>query len=458
MLTHVCMWSAKGWVPTTAAEVVRAHPNVGTVSARHELFFCEICGQYVTLANGSQRKYFKHSSSEKDKTCKQRARNFYKLDWTKADEDHPPQLEPPLIICVGKYELHFECDGKYLSTGNVIAKLDERGELFSSTSGKRLLPDSDVRLGKQYYLLTTNSPGLIQTDIEINDTGMHYRQWRLYELKATALTEDAAKFFLRYHCRLTAHPISLRVLYPIYTLDRYKIRHDARELYMYLEGNANFFPRASYTKLSDDGSGKLISFCSNTRQQLTVLAGRAQPLKALYFKREMPTFDLDMPTVEVADIAGARIVEGVEGVLHVLPRDRVLRLRAEFDGYVELERDGYVEDRIDFRADEPTDVIGIGFGLTIKIFVGLDCVRAIRYERSENDSASDEETYRRLELGRGRLILISHAWGALLDRLKDYPLVAGWLRKTIRAGHARSGSWEAFRRFVLRLGESNGSV
>ncbi|MBQ9480492.1 MAG: hypothetical protein IJU71_13190, partial [Selenomonadaceae bacterium] len=280
------------------------------------------------------------------------------------------------------------------------------------------------------------------------------RRRLLYGVKARALTLEAAKFFLRYRCRLTDKPIAIRVLHPLYMLDDRIVLHDARKCFVYVEGNApkfGVFPQTPRQILLSAANGKLIEVDCNERQQL-LAAGRMQPLRCLYLRREMPTFELAMPTVEVTDIAGDRIVEGV---LHVLPRDRVLRLHAEVGGYVELERDGYVEDRIDFRADEPIDVIGIGFGLTIKIFVGLDCVRVLRYERSENDSTSDEETYRRLERGRGRSIAISHGWGGLIARLRDYPLVAGWLRKTIRAGHARSGSWEEFRRFVLRLGDSN---
>ncbi|MBR1580209.1 MAG: hypothetical protein IJ668_06900 [Selenomonadaceae bacterium] len=450
MLTHVCQW-LDGW-KNVKASTVELDPNVsGSVAAKSGLFFCELCGQYVTFVKGDVYcSHFRHSSGEPDKSCEDRAQYFERNDWTWARKE--PTIAHPLRICVGQNDFHFERDGKYLSTAEVIGKLD--GALFSTTSGAQLPPDSDVRLGKQYYLLATDSPCLIQTDIEINDTGMHYRQWRLYELKAAALTLEAAKFFLRYRCRLTDKPIAIRVLHPSYMLDDRIVLHDAQKCFVYVEGNApkfGVFPQTPRRVLLSAANGKLIEVDCNERQQL-LAAGRMQPLRCIYLRREMPTFEFDMPKVEVTDVAGDRIVAGVDGVLHVLPRDRVLRLRAEFDGYVELERDGYVEDRIELRADEPIDVIGIGFGLTIKIFVGLDCVRVLRHERSENGSASDEETYRRLERGRGRLIAISHGWGSLVDRLKDYPLVAGWLRKAIRAGHARSGAWEEFRRFVLNKG------
>lgn len=47
-LTHVCVWSSKGWTHITPEEVARSHPG-GSVSARSGLFMCELCGQYVRL-------------------------------------------------------------------------------------------------------------------------------------------------------------------------------------------------------------------------------------------------------------------------------------------------------------------------------------------------------------------------------------------------------------------------
>ena len=71
-LTHVCMWSEHGWVYITAEEAARLHPG-GTVSAHSGLFMCELCGQYVSLTDGEIRtRYFRHSSTEKDKSCPER--------------------------------------------------------------------------------------------------------------------------------------------------------------------------------------------------------------------------------------------------------------------------------------------------------------------------------------------------------------------------------------------------
>ena len=434
MPTHVCQW-LDGWKNVKASDV----DANGSVAAKSGLFFCELCGQPVAFVKSNVYcSHFRHSSGESDKSCEDRATNFILNDWTLTQEE--PAIAHPIRICVGKYEFHFERDGKYLSTEKLIGKLD--GTLFSSTSGNQLPSDSDVRLGKKYYLLTKDDLGFDWANVEINYTGMHYRQCFLYEVKATALTEDAAKFFLSYRCRLTEKPIAIRILHPIYIIKDQIVLCNARRVFVFVEGNApkfGVFPKARKRTSTD---GRLIKIDCNERQQL-LAAGRMQALRCIYFRCEMPTFESKTPTVEVTDVMNEPMVDGV---YNVLPKERLLRLRAEFDGCVEINRDGFIDNRIGIKADEWLDVTGLDFGVEIKIYAGLDCVRTIRFERA---ASADEELYLKLERGRGRPIKISHAWSALADRLKDYPKVKGWLRKMIRAGVAPEEAYILFRRFVL---------
>lgn len=66
-LTHVCVWSSKGWTHITPEEVARSHPG-GSVSARSGLFMCELCGQYVRFVDGDiQTPHFRHSAYEESK-------------------------------------------------------------------------------------------------------------------------------------------------------------------------------------------------------------------------------------------------------------------------------------------------------------------------------------------------------------------------------------------------------
>ena len=71
-LTHVCMWSNNGWERITAEQATKLHPG-GTVSAHSGLFMCELCGQYVSLTDGTvQTRHFRHSAYEKSKNCPER--------------------------------------------------------------------------------------------------------------------------------------------------------------------------------------------------------------------------------------------------------------------------------------------------------------------------------------------------------------------------------------------------
>ena len=71
-LNHVCMWEGHGWKRITAEEAAKRYPY-GTIHADSGLFMCELCGQYVSLTNGSIRvRYFKHSRAEDEKTCPER--------------------------------------------------------------------------------------------------------------------------------------------------------------------------------------------------------------------------------------------------------------------------------------------------------------------------------------------------------------------------------------------------
>ena len=83
-LNHVCVWTDHGWEHITAEEAVK-RGACGKVSAHSGHFICELCGQYVTLAQGAKYvPYFKHSAYEKSKNCPERT-------W---GPDYVPHYEP----------------------------------------------------------------------------------------------------------------------------------------------------------------------------------------------------------------------------------------------------------------------------------------------------------------------------------------------------------------------------
>lgn len=74
----------------------------------------------------------------------------------------------------------------------------ESGAIFDAESGKLLLDDADVIVGKEYYLLSRVRPYNIYNGVSIRQLlkrNISWSTWYLSQVTATDLTESAAKFF-----------------------------------------------------------------------------------------------------------------------------------------------------------------------------------------------------------------------------------------------------------------------
>ena len=114
-------------------------------------------------------------------------------------------------------------------------------------------------------------------------------------VSASSFTEDAARFYLDFHCRLTDHPISLQPVWPLFVEGNYIVKHNQNSMYMLIEGNVaavKTFPSVTVRQLNYNSSqSKLYEvFCSG-RQQL-ISAGRTQALQYTY---DFPRFDTSQP-------------------------------------------------------------------------------------------------------------------------------------------------------------------
>lgn len=294
-LTHVCMWSENGWKRITAEQAARLHPG-GTVSAHSGLFMCELCGQYVILTDGDIRiRYFKHSAYEKSKGCPERTFGAgYSISYGSQEHDLPIRItsvssssfsfEVGLIrapisslnkdsrieikpkgafdvsyvftkerlnydsityLPIGerpfeKYTLSFQNGSDKLREfwPAEIKGIEPEGTLFEKVSGKKLSYDADVEIGKEYYLLKRGciyrksfSSVRIQ---EIMQKRIGWETWSLYVVSASAFNEDAARFYLDFHCRLTDHPVSLQPVWPLFVEGNYIVKHNQNSIQKHL--------------------------------------------------------------------------------------------------------------------------------------------------------------------------------------------------------------------------------
>lgn len=292
------MWSDNNWKPITAEQAAKLHPG-GTVSAQSGLFMCELCGQYVTLTDGDIRgRYFKHSASEKSKDCPERTFGpRYSISYNPQEHDLPIRItsvssssfsfEVGLIrapICslgndfrieiqpkgvkdlsyvfskerlnydsitclpIGErpfenYTINFQNGNKKLREfwPEEIRGIDPDGTLFEKVSGKMLSYDADVEIGHEYYLL---KQGNIYNDYyknvsiqEIAKKRFEWVTWTLYVVSAPSFNEDAARFYLDFHCRLTDRPISLQPVWPLFVEGNYLVKHSRSSMYVLVDGN-----------------------------------------------------------------------------------------------------------------------------------------------------------------------------------------------------------------------------
>ena len=267
-------------------------------------------------------------------------------------------------------------------------------------------------------------------------------------MEATALSEEAAKFFLDYHCRLTAKPILISPIYPVYTQDDGIVYCDSKKVFVYFSGNAKirFFPKTGNSVLLEEKNSKLIEVSCNERQKM-VAAGRSQILQHFCIWKNLPSFEVQYPKIEIKDCNGKIISSGVYSTL---PKNSTLQVYSEFDGQVIVSKNGITTEKLLIKAEKISNINNINLGTEIKVFHGLDCACKIIYQREEKGFAqSDIELFLRLERGKGTKIKVPHTWGTFADKLKNYPQVKSWLYKNIRAGFVNEESYLVFRQFIL---------
>lgn len=507
------MWREKGWKRITAAEAARLHPG-GTVSAHSGLFMCELCGQYVLLTDSTvQVRHFRHSSSEKSKNCPERTFGAgVTYGYLQGEHELPiritnitnrnfslemgfiqvPQnlLTPQLKIGIRpigymaksftyvKERLNIE-GITYLSIGNVpserynivitgtseliyqfwpktIQGIDSSGTVFDALTGKKLVYDSDVAVGKKYYLLRRGTlHGRMGSHVvykEISRQIVSCETWYVYEIIANDYDEVSARFFLDYHCRLTEQPISIQPIWPVYVESPYVIKHNQKSVVMHLTGNppiTQVFPDARVKNYSCT-NGSVIEIPCNNRQQL-ISVGRTKALQYTYFWKESLSQTSEKPVATVTDIYDT-LIEG--GKKCKLPERRVLRVTIPYDGVLTIKQDEFLLEKRKLYANTSMEVDGIAWNTELVICVGLDVVwKALFCKEKALQNLEDEAAIlHKFESYMGAQMLIPHTIGSLASKLSSYPQIRQWLYKCTRSGHMSVRAYRELQKFIQSIG------
>ena len=495
-LTHVCMWSDNGWKRITPEEAARLHPG-GTVSARSGLFMCELCGQYVGLTAGQKNgRYFYHSSYEKSKNCPERTFGTgYSISYSSQEHDLPIRItgvspssfrfEIGLIrapidllsedFCIEikpkgvwgepyvftkerlnsdsitylplgekpfeKYTLELKNGGDQLREfwPSEVKGIDPEGTLFEKTSGKKLTYDADVEIEKEYYLLKRGyfyrrSYNTIQIK-EVLQKRFDGETWTLYVICASAFSEEAARFFLDFHCRLTDHPVSLQPVWPLAVKGNYIIKHSQDIMYMLVEGNVaavKTFPSAVVRQLNHkDAQLRLYEVFCSSRQQL-ISAGRTQVLQYTYFWKESLDQVGTSPEISVTDLSGVKIAPGET---NTLPNNKTLLFKSIYDGELIVSKNNRVIDKRIIFADRQLELNDLSYGISIQVVIGLDVIWEIDFKKRQIEISDDEaEILKQINSTSGAFISTPHSLRNILAGMSRYPRVCQWIRKCVKEG------------------------
>lgn len=500
-LTHVCMWSEHGWIRVTAEEATHLHPG-GTVSARCGLFMCELCGQYVTLADTWVRdRYFMHSAEELSKDCPERTFSTnVSTTFQAGSHDLPIRLR---VLSAFNFELQLGLlpvpssllknreqqikifstssgessyiyslariqDGTttYLSVGNVpfasynislihaddrltafwpktIEGISRSGTLFDSLTGKKLPYDADTLVNHKYYLLTTHSlyhryQGITAT--QVCRCSEHSSTWYVYEVTATSFEESAARFFLDYHCRLTENAVAITPIWPVYIETPYLLRHCFDQMAIFLRGDADpkVFP-VTYMHPYPCENGKVFFVNCKERQQI-LSAGRTKVLQYTYLWKDSLEKQIPHPKSFVTDIAGDKLPSGEQTEL---PKKKTIVITTQYDGFTLITKGNAILERFFLAAGEKTVLDRIQNGCSIEIFQGLDLVWNAHYSREvKADDTQDEALLQELKACQDEMIAVPHSIGALAQKMNAYPLTKKWLYGCVRSGQMRQRAYK----------------
>lgn len=502
-LNHVCMWREKSWERISAYEAAKLFPY-GT-SAHSGLFMCELCGQYVNLISGSiQSSHFRHSSSEKNKDCNDRSESYSYINYFQAEAHNLPIklrvesvskfslsigfISLPEVLMIGKsdYKINISGDEKfsysisrlnrgtitYLNVGttpalkytlnvipkidgintywpNIISGIERKGTLFDYVTGKKLPYDADVQVGHKYYLLTSYTAYGQRRTVEkkeICSQRIGLSNWKVYEVKATEFSEDAAKFFLDYHCRLTDEPVLMYPIWPIYKESPYVVYHNSKQIDIYFRGNAEpkLAPYGNIRKIPLSNP-KMLEITSADRQQL-LSAGRTDVLKYMYFWESDLSETGELPKISVKFYNGDNAEAGAN---ETLPEKKALSFIPEVDGILEIIYRDKVVEKYRLNANQIFEYDNIQYGHTIKVYYGLDCVWTASYVKKITESnESNTVLIEMLKNAKGRIVPIPHNIGMISKYFTDYSPINIWLYSQVRQGSIRDDALKILKKYT----------
>lgn len=344
-----------------------------------------------------------------------------------------------------------------------VPGINPNGALFDKKSGKLLQPGGKAYTGKTYYLMQRGTIGF-HSDINVKEVMRFqvrtFEWWHLYEISSQRFSERAARFFLQRSIFLSETPLDFYPIWPAYVTDPYFIYHDQSEMFFYLAGT--YADLRSYSITSEYlapqsepiENGKLVKIFASNREQLLSL-GISGALGFSYLLRQDLNMRGTVPLVTVKDFE-ENLLE--QDLYTSIPKKKGIAISAPFDGKVILLRNGKIQKELQLSGEGTTTVYPISPGMEIKIYQGCDCVRTITFQKETlayDRQTADQKLAEKLSACHGPLISVSHSFGAIAEKLRNYPKTKQWIYTAIRKGTLPRTAYKLLVRYIETMDRRN---
>lgn len=481
--------------PITVDEAIKFESKI---RAKYGILFCGLCLEPVSFCWGDKNvPYFKHSKSEGDKECKERAlirdRNeknipneikthnnncFLKQLPLKLNNDHFeigfPYIEIDnyselfYIIPQGwdKIPRSFERLSRnrinYYSAGNRVVPIYEiyinntkinkfipkyiEGiyrdyTFFDFDTGKKIPYNGYIRVNQDYYLLSKKR---IENYWKNNSIVLNYKMlidnYCLYEFKVIEYNNEIKTFVYNVYSYNLIDEDSifnkeLVPLWPTYVKRPYFIDISKDNDKLYFNKNKEIQYKLYPKESASSIQDNFLSLWNNYNLLSFGLFKDYEFLTIMKKKFDENINIIDSLYVKVVDFSKYK-KDIQQGLCYQLPFKRRLCLKnPKFDGFLEIvSNNGFVKNNIEFKSGEVKNIYDLQFGDTVNIYYGLDLVWSVKYENKKDDKIDDEKVYLELQKLTGKKINISHSLASIAVKMDLYPKTKNWFLKQIRNG------------------------
>ena len=274
-------------------------------------------------------------------------------------------------------------------------------------------------------------------------------------MKAESFTKEAARSFLSLHVRLNEKAPYIFPLWPPCVVKSDIIHYQGEGNIAFFMYGYNDFYVASYPrmgcKMYNRSQGySLLDFYVSCDQQL-VSIGYSEILQYLYLWKDKSGMIADFQDKKidfsVTDESGMPLNEDI---YFEVPKDNLVYIKAEYDGYVLLTQKGFVEYRVEFKSQDTVKIQDkIRFGEQLQIYIGHDCVQTSTFlEKTQQPSNADTVLAKTLLTSAGRNVSMPHSLGAVMNVLPEYAQTRKVLYRFVRQGYMPAKALQILRKYI----------